>query len=168
MKPQLILSIFYIIGIQASHAQDDESLKSRQCFPEVERLEQLNTVPASLDSMWLQALTTADVLQVGHARFVHADSVLNVIYIEILSSFECLRNYQGWDEKLVDELEQSLKEAQRAWIVQRDAESEFFQLSARGGTIGNQWYLNEVFEATWERNVELIEFLEHLAWVDSF
>ena len=118
--------------------------------------------------MWLQAMTTVDVLQAGQARFAYADSVLNVIYVATLSSLECLKNSLYWDEKLVDKLEQSLKEAQRAWIVQRDAESEFFQLSARGGTIGNQWYSSKVIEATIERNTELIDFLEHLEWVDSF
>ena len=81
------------------------------CFPDSKRLEQLNTLPASLDSMWIQAMTTADVLQAGQARFDY-DSVLNVIYVATLSSLECLKNSLYWDEKLVDKI--TLKEAQRA------------------------------------------------------
>ena len=168
MKKQASFLIFIYLSAPTLNAQDMDSSNTSPCFPDSKRLEQLNTLPASLDSMWIQAITTADILQAGQAEFAYADSVLNVIYAETLRSLECLKNSLYWDEKLVDKLEQSLKEARRAWIVKRDAESEFFQLSARGGTIGNQWYSSEVLEATLERNAELIGFLEHLEWVDSF
>ena len=168
MKKKASFLIVIFLSAQTLSAQDMDPSNASPCFPDSQRLEQLITLPTSLDSMWLQAMTTVDVLQAGQARFAYADSVLNVIYVATLSSLECLKNSLYWDEKLVDKLEQSLKEAQRAWIVQRDAESEFFQLSARGGTIGNQWYSSKVIEATIERNTELIDFLEHLEWVDSF
>ena len=168
MKKQASFLIAIYLSAPTLNAQDVDPSNTSPCFPDSKRLEQLNTLPASLDSMWIQAITTADILQAGQAEFAYADSVLNVIYAETLRSLECLKNSLYWDEKLVDKLEQSLKEAQRAWIAQRDAESEFFQLSARGGTIGNQWYSSEVLEATLERNAELIGFLEHLEWVDSF
>ena len=168
MKKKASFLIVIFLSAQTLSAQDVDPSNTSPCFPDSKRLEQLNTLPASLDSMWIQAITTADILQAGQAQFAYADSVLNVIYAETLRSLECLKNSPYWDEKLVDKLEQSLKEAQRAWIVKRDAESKFFQLSARGGTIGNQWYSSEVLEATLERNAELIGFLEHLEWVDSF
>lgn len=168
MKSKLLLPILLIVSLGASYSQEDESLNNPSCFSDVERLEQLNTIPAALDSIWMNAYTTTEFLQAGDARFKHADSVLNVIYSEIMSSLDCLKESQHWDHGLVDKIEQSLKEAQRAWIIQRDKEAEFVQLSARGGTIGTQWYLGEVFSATMKRNAELIEFLEHLEWVDTF
>ena len=168
MKKQVAFLIVIYLSAPTLNAQDMDTSKTSPCFPDSKRLEQLNTLPMSLDSMWMQAMTTADILQAGQAQFAYTDSVLNVIYAETLRSLECLKNSPYWDEELVAKLEQSLKEAQRAWIVKRDAESEFFQLSARGGTIGTQWYSSEVLEATLERNAELIGFLEHLEWVDSF
>lgn len=168
MKKQASFLIVIYLSVPTLNAQDVDPSNTSPCFPDSKRLEQLNTLPASLDSMWIQAITTADILQAGQAQFAYADSLLNVIYAETLRSLECLKNSTYWDEELVAKLEQSLKEAQRAWIVKRDTESKFFQLSARGGTIGNQWYSSEVLEATLERNAELIGFLEHLEWVDSF
>ena len=168
MKLKLLLSLLFILSFEASYSQEDESLNSRPCFSDIERLEQLNTIPAALDSIWMNAYTTTEFLEAGDARFKHADSVLNVIYSEIMSSLDCLKESQHWDHGVVDKIEQSLKEAQRAWIIQRDKEAEFVQLSARGGTIGTQWYLGEVYSATMKRNAELIEFLEHLEWVDTF
>ena len=168
MKKQASFLIVIYLSAQTLNAQDMDTSNTSPCFPDSKRLEQLNTLPMSLDSMWMQAMTTADILQAGQAQFAYADSVLNVIYAETRRSLGCLKNSTYWDEELVAKLEQSLKEAQRAWIVKRDAESEFFQLSARGGTIGTQWYSSEVLEATLERNAELIGFLEQLEWVDSF
>ena len=126
MKKQASFLIVIYLSAQTLNAQDVDPSNTSPCFPDSKRLEQLNTLPASLDSMWIQAITTADILQAGQAQFAYADSVLNVIYAETRRSLGCLKNSTYWDEELVAKLEQSLKEAQRAWIAQRDAESEFF------------------------------------------
>jgi uncharacterized protein YecT (DUF1311 family) len=90
-----------------------------------------------------------------------ADSLLNVVYNDLLSSILCFQNTKSLDQERFEKLKNELKNAQRAWIKTRDADCSFYLNSTIISVEAHKIAEEERLRSTKERINKLLQLFNH-------